>query len=121
MNITVMYYEILKSTAKSETKITHWLLSYEKESNILILFILTFCVCNICKWILKRIELFIQFPGPCHLFIFIISIDIFSIKTETDILFNKLFRTVIHLRFYKLACHSFVNASKRNEKGNNLH
>ena len=40
----------------------------------------------------------------------------FTIKIETEILFNKLFRTVIHLRFYKLACHSFVDAAKEMRK-----
>ena len=56
-----------------QARILEWVaISFSKESNILILFILTFCVCNICKRVLRRIELFIQFPGPCNLFIFLI-------------------------------------------------
>ena len=43
----------------------------------------------------------------------VISINMYSIKTETEIWFNKLFRAVMHLSFYKLACHSFVDAGKR--------
>lgn len=42
-----------------------------------------------------------------------LSINMYSI--ETEMWFNKLFRIVTCLRFYKLACHSFVDVDQRNK------
>ena len=99
-----------------QARILEWVaISFSKESNILILFILTFCVCNICKRVLRRIELFIQFPGPCHLFIFLTHTHT---HTHTHICIYT--HTLSHTYFLPFGCIVWHVGSSFPTRGSNL-